>query len=67
MGMLKLYIDYFKRKLKNLRKPKKEIPIDFEEIVEEQWQADFSRPETCRFTTETGDGYTAAFLPPKAV
>lgn len=65
MGMLKLYIDYFKRKLKNLRKPKKEISIDFEEIVEEQWQADFSRPETCRFTTETGDGYTAAFLPPK--
>jgi len=45
MGMLKLYIDYFKSKLKNLRKSKKEIPIDYEEIVEEQWQADFSKPE----------------------
>ena len=64
MGMLKLYIDYFKSKLKNLRKPKADIPIDYEEIVEEQWQADFSKPENCRFATETGDGYTAAFTPP---
>lgn len=63
MGMLKLYIDYFKRKLKKLRKPKKEIPVDFEEIIEEQWQADFSRPETSRFKDETGDGYTASFIP----
>ena len=64
MGMLKLYIDYFKSKLKNLRKPKEDIPIDYEEIVEEQWQADFSKPENCRFAAETGDGYTAAFTPP---
>lgn len=64
MGMLKLYIDYFKSKLKNLRKPKEDIPIDYEEIVEEQWQADFSKPENCRFAVETGDGYTAAFTPP---
>ena len=64
MGMLKLYIDYFKSKLKNLRKPKKDIPIDYEEIVEEQWQAHFSKPENCRFAAETGDGYTAAFTPP---
>ena len=64
MGMLKLYIDYFKSKLKNLRKPKEDIPIDYEEIVEEQWQADFSKPENCRFVAETGDGYTAAFTPP---
>ena len=63
MGMLKLYIDYFKSKLKNLRKSKKEIPIDYEEIVEEQWQADFSKPENCRFVAETGDGYSAAFTP----
>ena len=61
--MLKLYIDYFKSKLKNLRKSKKEIPIDYEEIVEEQWQADFSKPENCRFVAETGDGYSAAFTP----
>ena len=65
MGMFKLYIDYFKSKLKNLRKPKEEIPIDYEEIVEEQWQADFSKPENCRFAAETGDGYTAAFTPPE--
>lgn len=65
MGMFKLYIDYFKSKIKNLRKPKEEIPIDYEEIVEEQWQADFSRPENCRFAAETGDGYTAAFTPPE--
>ena len=65
MGMFKLYIDYFKSKIKNLRKPKEEIPIDYEEIVEEQWQADFSKPENCRFTAETGDGYTAAFTPPE--
>ena len=63
MGMFKLYVDYFKNKIKNLRKPKEEIPIDYEEIVEEQWQADFSKPETCRFAAETGDGYTAAFTP----
>ena len=63
MGMFKLYIDYFKDKLKNLRKPKKDIPIDYEEIVEEQWQADFSKPDDCRFTAETGDGYTAVFTP----
>ena len=63
MGMFKLYVDYFKNKIKNLRKSKEEIPIDYEEIVEEQWQADFSKPETCRFTAETGDGYTAAFTP----
>ena len=63
MGMFKLYIDYFKSKIKNLRKPKEEIPIDYEEIVEEQWQADFSKPENCRFAAETGDGYTAAFTP----
>ena len=63
MGMLKLYIDYFKSKLKNLRKSKKEIPIDYEEIVEERWQADFSKPENCRFVAETGDGYSAAFTP----
>lgn len=61
MGMLKLYIDYFKNKLKTVKKPKKEVPVDFEEIVEEQWEADFSRPEKCRFTAETGDGYTASF------
>ena len=65
MGMFKLYVDYFKNKIKNLRKPKEEIPIDYEEIVEEQWQADFSKPETCRFAAETGDGYTAAFTPPE--
>ena len=65
MGMFKLYIDYFKSKIKNLRKPKEEIPIDYEEIVEEQWQADFSKPENCRFAAETGDGYTAAFTPPE--
>ena len=65
MGMFKLYVDYFKNKIKNLRKPKEEIPIDCEEIVEEQWQADFSKPETCRFAAETGDGYTAAFTPPE--
>ncbi len=65
MGMFKLYIDYFKSKLKNLRKPKEEIPIDYEEIVEEQWQADFSKPENCRFAAETGDGYTATFTPPE--
>ena len=65
MGMFKLYIDYFKSKIKNLRKSKEEIPIDYEEIVEEQWQADFSKPETCRFTAETGDGYTVAFTPPE--
>ena len=63
MGMFKLYIDYFKSKLKNLRKPKKEIPIDYEEIVEEQWQADFSKPDDCRFAAETGDGYTAVLTP----
>ena len=65
MGMFKLYIDYFKSKIKNLRNPKEEIPIDYEEIVEEQWQADFSKPENCRFAAETGDGYTAAFTPPE--
>ena len=65
MGMFKLYIDYFKSKIKNLRKPKEEIPIDYEEIVEEQWQADFSKPENCRFAAETGDGYTVAFTPPE--
>ena len=65
MGMVKLYVDYFKNKIKNLRKPKEEIPIDYVEIVEEQWQADFSKPETCRFAAETGDGYTAAFTPPE--
>ena len=65
MGMFKLYIDYFKSKIKNLRKPKEEIPIDYEEIVEEQWQADFSKPEDCRFAAETDDGYTAAFTPPE--
>ena len=65
MGMFKLYIDYFKSKLKNLRKPKKEIPIDYEEIVEEQWRADFSKPDDCRFAAETGDGYTVAFTPPE--
>ena len=65
MGMFKLYIDYFKSKIKNLRKPKEEIPIDYEEIVEEQWQTDFSKPENCRFAAETGDGYTAAFTPPE--
>ena len=62
MGMLKLYIDYFKQKLKTLRKPKKETPIDFEEIVEEQWTADFSRPDQRRFAVETGDGYIASFV-----
>ena len=65
MGMFKLYIDYFKSKIKNLRKPKEEIPIDYEEIVEEQWQADFSKPENCRFAAETGDGYTGVFTPPE--
>ncbi len=65
MGMFKLYIDYFKSKIKNLRKPKEEIPIDYEEIVEEQWQANFSKPENCRFAAETGDGYTVAFTPPE--
>ena len=65
MGMFKLYIDYFKSKIKNLRKPKEEIPIDYEEIVEEQWQTDFSKPENCRFAAETGDGYTVAFTPPE--
>ena len=65
MGMFKLYIDYFKSKIKNLRNPKEEIPIDYEEIVEEQWQADFSKPKNCRFAAETGDGYTAAFTPPE--
>lgn len=62
MGMLKLYIDYFKRKLKNLRKPKKDIPVDLEEIVEEQWTADFSCSEQRRFAAETGDGYVASFI-----
>ena len=61
MGMLKLYIDYFKQKLKKLRKPKQQIPIDFEEIIKEQWSADFTHPEECRFTAEIGDGYAASF------
>ncbi|MEL3906651.1 MAG: tetratricopeptide repeat protein [Treponema sp.] len=59
--MLKLYIDYLKNKLKKLRSIKKDIPADFEEIVEEQWTADFARPQLCRFGAETGDGYTASF------
>lgn len=61
MGMLGLYIDYFRRRLKNLWKLKKEIPVDFEEIVEEQWHTDFSGAQDCRFVAETGDGYTASF------
>lgn len=61
MGMFKLYIDYFKEKLIRLWRKPQETVSDFEEITEELWAEDFSKPEKCRFQEETGNGYTASF------
>ncbi len=61
MGMFKLYRLYVKNKLKKLFEPKPEIPVDYEEIVQEKWAADFSKPQNCRFELEKGDGYAASF------
>lgn len=61
MGRIGLYISYFKRYLQKKREARRPVPADFEEIKEEIWQADFSKPETARFIEEAGDGYESRF------
>ena len=61
MGIFRLYIDYFKQKCITLLRKQRNAVIDFEDIAEELWVEDFSKPEKCRFQEESGDGYTAEF------
>lgn len=63
MGKLRLYFEYFKNKFfKRIKRVKREKPaIDFEEVKEEVWTADFSGKTDPRFKEEQDSGYKTFF------